>query len=163
LARSHQESDQEGLALDPGALAANRAGKLSQGQRSKLWVRATSSLLGFIATSSFAVIAWWVALTGPKVWIAVALLATIAAPIALWAFDRMRADLRGGRVIRVTGVPIVKSVDDENHRIHLELRGRQLRLPASLIGILQQPGQVTAYFTRWSGMLVNIGPAADDD
>jgi hypothetical protein len=75
----------------------------------------------------------------------------------------MRADLRGGRVVRVTGVPIVKFIDDENHRIHAELRGRQLRLPASVTSMLQQPGQVTAYFTRWSGMLVNIAPAAGDE
>jgi hypothetical protein len=31
-----------------------------------------------------------------------------------------------------------------------------------MMGILDEPGQVTAYFTPWSGVLVNIAPAAAD-
>ncbi|HEY8798659.1 MAG TPA: hypothetical protein VIO85_12425 [Candidatus Dormibacteraeota bacterium] len=154
--------DQERLALDPGALVTNRAGKLSPRQRSKLRARATGALIGLIATSTFAVIAWLVAWAGPKVWIVAALIATVAAPLAFWAFDRIRADLRG-RVISVTGVLVLKYVDDEDHRIHAEVGGRPLRLPSSMMGILDEPGQVTAYFTRWSGMLVNIAPAAADE
>jgi hypothetical protein len=155
--------DQERLALDPDALETNRAGRLSRGQRSKLWVRAAGVLIALIATSTFAVIAWLVAWAEPKVWIVAALIATVSAPLALWAFDRIQADLRGGPVISVTGVLVLKYVDDEDHRIHAEVGGRPLRLPSSMMGILDEPGQVTAYFTRWSGMLVNIAPAAADE
>ena len=93
--------DRERLALDPGALETNRAGKISKGQRSKLRARATGALIGLFGTSTFAVIAWLVAITGERVWLAVALIATVAAPIAFWAFDRIWADLRTGLVVPV--------------------------------------------------------------
>jgi hypothetical protein len=83
--------ERERLALDPGALETNRAGQISQGQRSMLRARAAGALVGLFGTSPFAVIAWWVALSGARVWIAVALIGTVAAPIAYWAFDRIRA------------------------------------------------------------------------
>jgi hypothetical protein len=152
--------DQERVALDPGALETNRAGTISKGQRAKLRARATGALIGFFATSVLVPIAWWVAMTGPKIWIVAALIATVAAPVSLWALDRIRADLRSGRVIRVTGQPIVGLEDEENRKVRVVLRGRRFSLPSSAASILRQPGEVTAYFTPWSGMLVNVAPAA---
>jgi hypothetical protein len=151
--------ERERLALDPGALETNRAGKISKGQRSMLRARATGALIGLFGTSMFAAIAWWIAATQARVWVAVALIATVAAPLAFWAFERIWADLRNGLVISVTGLPVVTLEDEENRKIGGRLRGHRFSVPFAAAGILQQPGEVTAYYTECSWMLVNMAPA----
>jgi hypothetical protein len=107
-------------------------------------------------------IAWWLALAGANRLLAVAaVIATVAAPVALWAFDRIRSDLRSGRVIRVTGIPVIEAEADDESPYRVSLNGRQLRVPASAGDILRQPGQTTAFYTPWSAMLVNLAPAED--
>lgn len=155
--------ERERLALDPGGLEMNRAGKLSQGQRSILRARATGALIGFIGTSVFAGIAWGVAITGPRVWFAAAFIATVAAPVAFWAFGRIRADLHSGRVVEVTGQPVVTAEDDDDGLLWIKLRGRRIRVPFAAAGIVRQPGDVTAYYTPWSKMLVNLAPSIPTD
>jgi hypothetical protein len=152
------------MALDPGALETNRAGRLSKGQRSKLRARATGALLAGVGCAVFALIAWWsAALTGaPGYLVAPAAIATLGAPLALWAFDRILTDLRNGQVIRVTGIAVVTAEpDSEDNFFRVRLQGRRLRVPSGVEEVLRAPGQVTAFFTPWSGMLVNLAPAED--
>ncbi|HXN90252.1 MAG TPA: hypothetical protein VN906_02090 [Candidatus Sulfotelmatobacter sp.] len=156
--------DRERLALDPGALETNRAGLISKGQRSMLRARATGALLGLFGTGAFAVSAWWVAMTGgARVWLAIALIATVAAPIVFWAFDLIRADLRSGRVVEVTDQAIVTAEDQEDHVLWVRLRGHRIRVPFAAAGIVRQSGDVTAYYTLWSKTLVNLAPAISDE
>jgi hypothetical protein len=150
------------MVLDPGALETNRAGRISKGQRSKLRARATGALLACVGCALFALAAWWVALSGaaPRYLVAPAAVATFAAPLALWAFDRIRTDLRNGRVIRVTGIAVVTAEPDaEDSFFRVRLQGRRLRVPSGVEPVLRQPGEVTAFYTEWSGMLVNLAPA----
>ena len=148
------------MALDPDALEMNRAGKISPGQRSMLRARATGALLGFLGSAVFAVIAWWFALSGAHAsWAAATAIATVAAPLALWAFGRIRADLRSGRVIKVTGIAVVTGEADDESPFRVRLQGRRFRVPAAVEGVLREPDEVTAFFTPLSGMLANLAPA----
>jgi hypothetical protein len=151
--------ERERLALDPGALETNRAGKISKGQRSKLRARATGAVIGLFGTSTFAAIAWWIAVNGARIWLAVALIATVAAPFAFWALGRIWADLRSGLVVTVTGIAVVTFEDEENHKIWGRLQGHRFSIPFAAAGILREPGRVTAYYTERSRMLVNLAPA----
>ena len=153
--------ERQRIALDPGALETNRAGRISKGQRSKLRARGTGALLACVGCGVFALVACWFALTGAGMWlVAPAAIATFAAALALWAFDRIRTDLRSGQVIRVTGIAVVTAEPDaEDSFFRVRLQGRQLRVPSGVEGVLRAPGQVTAFYTPWSGMLVNLAPA----
>src|SRR5260370_42473195 len=92
--------------------------------------------------------------------VAPAAIATFAAAIALWAFDRIRTDLRSGQVIRVTGIAVVTAAPDaEDSFFRVRLQGRRLRVPSGVEGVLRAPCQVTAYYPPWSGVLVNLGAA----
>lgn len=152
------------MALDPGALETNRAGKISKGQRSKLRARATGALLACAACAVFALLA---GLSGalsvaPRWLVALAAIATFSAALAFWAFDRIRTDLRNGQVIRVTGIAVVTAEPDaDDSFFRVRLQGRRLRVPSGVEGVLRSPGQVTAFYTPWSGMLVNLAPAED--
>jgi hypothetical protein len=151
--------ERERLALDPASLDTNRTGAISQRHRSMMRARATGALVGLLGTSVFAVIAWWVAVTGSRVWLAAALIATVAAPLAFWAFNRIWSDLRSGRVIEVTGQPVVTDEDEDERIVWVRLQGHRIPVPFAASGILHQPGSVTAYYTQWSKMLVNLAPA----
>src|SRR5260370_1700860 len=94
--------------------------------------------------------------------VARAAIATFADAIALWAFDRIRTDLRSGKVIRVTGIAVVTAEPDaEDSFFRVRLQGRRLRVPSGVEGVLRAPGQVTAYYTPWSGILFHLGPATN--
>ena len=150
-------------ALNPGAVEMNQAGKITAGQRLQLSARATGAVLGWLSLTVFAVIAWWFVLVAETRWMAgPGLIASIAAPIALWALYRIVADLRSGEVVSVTGrVTILQEGDSESH-FRVQLGGRRMRLPITVSDLLYRPGRLTAYFTRWSDMLVNLTPAEDE-
>jgi hypothetical protein len=102
--------------------------------------------------------------TGTRVLLAVALIGALAVPVALWTLDRIRADMGNGRVIRVTGIPSVLVEDNaEDCVVRVVLKGRRFRLPCSAASIVNQPGPISAYFTPWSGMLVNVAKASPTD
>ena len=69
------------------------------------------------------------------------------------------ADLRSGQVVSVTGTAIILREGDHESKFRVQIGGHQVRLPLSLAGMLHEHGRLTAYFTRWSWMLVNITPA----
>ena len=90
--------DLQRIALDPWAVGINRAGQISGGQRFQLSARATGATLGWVGMTLFAAIAWWSVLVAETRWMAgPGLIATVGAPIALWALHRIVADLRTGR------------------------------------------------------------------
>ena len=130
-----------------------------------LQARATGALIGLFGLGAFAVIAWYVAGTGQRVWLVAALISTVAAPFAYWAFDHIRADLRSGRVVPVTGPAIImsESEDEDDHWLWVDHRGRRIRVPFAAGGIVRQGGDVTAFYTQFSRMLVNLAPAVPDD
>src|SRR5438046_8101919 len=87
--------DRQRMALNPGALETNRAGRISGGQRFQLSARATGAVLGWLSMTVLAAVAWWFVLVAETRWMAVpGLLATLAAPAALWALYLRVAHLR---------------------------------------------------------------------
>jgi hypothetical protein len=97
--------------------------------------------------------------SGPRILLTAAVIGTVAAPFAFWAFNRIREDLRSGRVVEVRGMLVVTFVDEEDGPIWGRLQGRRVRLPLAMRGIIDEPGDVTAYYTTPSWMLVNLAPA----
>ena len=94
--------DQQRTALNPGAVEANRAGRITRGQRFQLGARATGAVLGWVSTTVFAAIAWWFVFVAETRWLALpGLIATVVAPIALWALYLIVADMRSGAVVIV--------------------------------------------------------------
>jgi hypothetical protein len=154
--------NQQRMALNPGAVETNRAGKITRGQRFHLSARATGAVLGWVSLTVFAMIAWWFVLVAQTRWMAgPGLIATVAAPLALWALYRIVADLRGGKVVSETGRAIILQEGDSESPFRVQLAGRRLRLPTTLADLLHGPGNLTAFYTRWSHMLVNLTPAQD--
>jgi hypothetical protein len=149
-------------ALNPGAVEVNRAGKITRGQRVQLSARATGAALGWAGTTVFAVIAWWFVLIAGMRWMAgPGLIASVAAPVALWALYLIVADLRSGEVVTVTGRAIILQEASDDSRFRVRLEGRLLRLPITMADLLHRPGSLTAFFTPWSHMLVNLTSAED--
>jgi hypothetical protein len=150
------------LALNPQAVEANRAGKISGDQRFHLSARATGATLGLMSMTFFAVIAWWLVFAAETRWMAgPGIIATVIAPLALWALYRIVADLRSGQVVSVTATAIILQEGDHESKFRVRIGGHKVRLPFSLADMLHQHSRLTAYFTRWSWMLVNITPAED--
>src|SRR2546423_5420491 len=139
------------MALNPAALEANRAGRITRGQRFQLSARATGAALGFVSTTLFAAIVWWLVVKGGTPWMAVpGLIATIVAPIALWAMYRTVADLRGGEVVSVTGQAVILREADSESKFRLLVAGRRCNVPITLADMLHGHASVTAFYTRWS-------------
>ena len=152
--------NQQRMALNPAAVEANRAGRITRAQRLHLSARATGAALGWVSMTVFAAIAWWFVLSTGTRWMAgPGLIATIAALVALWALYLIVADLRGGGVVRVTGQAIILQEADDESPFRVRLEGRRLRLPSTLADLLHQPGSLTAFYTPWSHLLVNVAPA----
>ncbi len=151
-------------ALNLGAVEANRAGRITRGQRFHLSARATGAALGWVSTTVFAMIAWWfVVVSAETRWMAgPGLIATVAAPVALWALYLIVADLRSGGVVSVTGKAIILREGDDESPFKVLLEGRQLRVPVTLSDLLHRDARLTAFFTPWSRMLVNLIPAEDE-
>ena len=155
--------DRQRLALNPGAVETNRAGRISGGQRFELSARATGAVLGWLSMTVFAAIAWWFVFVAETRWMALpALIATIAAPAALWALYLIVADLRTGAVVSETGQAVILREGDSESKFLVRLAGRQFRLPSTLADLLHRSGTLAAFYTRWSHMLVNV-TAADDE
>src|SRR5256885_14940713 len=96
--------DRQRMALNPGAVETNRAGRISGGQRAQLSARATGAVLGWLSMTVFAAIAWWFVFVAETRWMAIpAVIPTIAAPAALWALYLIVADLRTGAAVSETG------------------------------------------------------------
>ncbi len=150
------------MALNPGAVDANRAGRITGDQRFHLSARASGATLGWVSMTFFAMIAWWLVFAGETRWMAgPGIIATVCAPVSLWALYRIVADLRGGHVVSVTGAAIILQEGDNESKFRVKIGGHQVRLPVSLADMLHEYGRLTAYFTPWSWMLVNITPADD--
>ena len=112
--------------------------------------------------TAFAAIAWWFVFVAETRWMAVpGLIATIAAPAALWALYLVVADIRTGAVVSETGQAVILREGDSESKFLVRLAGRQLRLPSTLADLLHRSGSLTAFYTRCSHMLVNV-TAADD-
>ncbi len=155
--------DRQRMALNHGALETNRAGRISGGQRFQLSARATGAVLGWLSMTVLAAVAWWFVLVAETRWMAVpGLLATLAAPAALWALYLIVADLRTGAVVSETGQAVILREGDSESKFLVRVAGRQVRLPPALADLLHRSGSLTAYYTRWSHMLVNL-TAADDE
>src|SRR5689334_8922415 len=100
--------DRKRTALNPSAVETNRAGRISGDQRFHLSARATAATLGWVGLTFFAMIAWWLVFVAETRWMAgPGIIATVVAPLALWALYRIVADLRSGRVVSVTGPAII--------------------------------------------------------
>ncbi len=69
--------------------------------------------------------------------------------------------MRGGEVVSVTGVPIILQEADDEAPFRVRLKGHKLSLPGALEDLLYRPGTLTAFFTRWSHMLINLASAED--
>lgn len=148
------------MALDPGAVDINRAGRISGGQRFQLSARATGATLGWVGMTVFAAIAWWSFFVAETRWMAgPGLIATVGAPIALWALYRIVADLRSGRVVAVTGKAIIVREGDAESKFRIRLEGHEFRVPYYLADLLHETDTLTAFFTPRSVMLVNLTPA----
>jgi hypothetical protein len=154
--------DRQRTALNPGAVEANLAGKITPEQRVQLAARATGAALGWVSMTVFAVVAWWFVLIAGERWMAgPGLIAAVAAPVALWALYLIVADLRCGGVVTVTGrATILQEASDENP-FRVRLAGRRLRLPIAVADLLRRPGSLTAFYTPRSQMLVNLTCAED--
>jgi hypothetical protein len=151
------------LALNPAALVFNRAGRISGDQRFHLSARATGATLGWVSMTFLAVIAWWLVFAAETRWmVGPGIIATVSAPLALWALYRIVADLRSGQVVSVTGTALILREGDHDSKFLVQIGGHKVRLPVSLADMLHEHGRLTAYFTRWSWMLVNITPADND-
>ena len=154
--------DQQRAALNPGAVEANRAGRITRGQRFQLGARATGAVLGWVSTTVFAAIAWWFVFVAETRWLALpGLIATVVAPIALWALYLIVADMRSGAVVSETGQLVILREGDSETKFLARLAGRKLRLPSTLADLLHRSGSLTAFYTRWSHMLVNLTAAED--
>lgn len=154
--------DRQRIALNPGAIDTNRAGRISGDQRFQLTARATGATLGWVSMTFFAAIAWWFVLAAETRWMVVpAIIATVGAPVALWALYRIVGDLRSGQVISITGPRRILQEGDSDSKFRVQIGGHQVRLPSSLADMLHEHRSLTAYFTRWSWMLVNVTPADD--
>ena len=152
----------ERMALNPNAVETNRAGRISGDQRFHLTARATGATLGWVSMTFFAAIAWWFVFGAETRWMAgPAIIATVIAPVALWALYRIVADLRSGQVVTVTGDRLILLEGDSESKFRVRIDGHQVRLPSSLADMLHEHSRLTAYFTQWSWMLVNITPAED--
>ena|SRR5690348_13252839 len=150
------------VALNLGAVEANRAGRITGDQRFHLSARATGATLAWVSMTVFAMIAWWLVFAAETRWMAVpGIIATVSAPVALWALYRIVADLRSGQVVSVTGMAMILQEGDLESKFRVQIGGRQVSLPFSLADMLHEHTRLTAYFTPWSGMLVNITPADD--
>lgn len=150
------------LALNPRAVETNRAGRISGDQRFHLSARATGATLGWVSMTFFAMIAWWLVFAAEMRWMAgPGMIATVSAPLALWALYRIIADLRGGEVVSVTGSAVILREGDDESKFRVQIGGHKVSLPFSLADMLHENSRLTAYFTRWSWMLVNITPAED--
>ena len=77
--------------------------------------RATGAVLGWVSTTVFAAIAWWFVFVAETRWLALpGLIATVVAPIALWALYLIVADMRSGAVVSETGqLVILREGDSE--------------------------------------------------
>jgi len=154
--------DRQRIALNPQAVETNRAGRISGDQRFHLSARATGAMLGWVSMTFFAMIAWWLVFVDETRWMAgPGIIATVSAPLALWALYRIVADLRSGQVVSVTGTAVILLEGDYESKFRVEIGGHKVRLPTSLADMLHEHTRLTAYFTRWSWMLVNITPADD--
>ena len=152
--------ERQRIAPNPRAVETNRAGRISGDQRFQLSARATAATLGWVSMTFFAMIAWWLVFAAETRWMAgPGIIATVIAPLALWALYRIVADLRSGQVVSVTGTAIILQGGDHESKFRVQVGGHQVRLPFSLADMLHEHGRLTAYFTRWSWMLVNITPA----
>ena len=150
------------MALNPQAVETNRAGRISGDQRFHLTARATGATLGWVSMTFFAVIAWWFVFATETRWMAgPGIIATVTATLALLALYRLVADLRSGQVVTVTGQRVIMQEGDSESKFRVRIDGHQVRLPSSLADMLHEHSRLTAYFTRWSWMLVNITPAED--
>ncbi len=124
--------------------------------------RATGAVLGWVSMTAFAAIAWWFVFVAETRWLALpGLTATVVAPIALWALYLIVADMRSGAVVSETGQLVILREGDSESKFLVRLAGRKLRLPSTLADLLHRSGSLTAFYTRWSHMLVNL-TAADD-
>jgi len=154
--------DQQRTALNPGAVDANWGGRITRGQRFQLGARATGAVLGWVSTTVFAAIAWWFVFVAETRWLALpGLIATVVAPIALWALYLIVADMRSGAVVSETGQLVILREGDSESKFLVRLAGRKLRLPSTLADLLHRSGSLTAFYTRWSHMLVNLTAAED--
>lgn len=150
------------MALNPQAVETNRAGRISGDQRFHLTARATGATLGWVSMTFFAAIAWWLVFAAETRWLAgPGIIATVGAPVGLWALYQIVADLRSGQVVTVTGHRLILQEGDSERKFRVSIDGHQVRLPSSLADMLHEHSRLTAYFTRWSWMLVNITPAED--
>lgn len=150
------------VALNPQAVEVNRAGRISGDQRFQLTARATGATLGLVSMTFFAAIAWWFVFAAETRWMAgPGIIATVSAPLALWVLYRTVADLRSGQVVTVTGHRLILQEGDSESKFRVRIDGYHVRLPSSLADMLHEHSRLTAYFTRWSWMLVNITPAED--
>lgn len=124
--------------------------------------RATGAVLGWVSMTAFAAIAWWFVFVAETRWLALpGLIATVVAPIALWALYLIVADMRSGAVVSETGQLVILREGDSESKFLVRLAGRKLRLPSTLADLLHRSGSLTAFYTRWSHMLVNLTAAED--
>ncbi len=124
--------------------------------------RATGAVLGWVSMTAFAAIAWWFVFVAETRWLALpGLTATVVAPIALWALYLIVADMRSGAVVSETGQLVILREGDSESKFLVRLAGRKLRLPSTLADLLHRSGSLTAFYTRWSHMLVNLTAAED--
>ena len=87
------------------------------------------------------------------------IIATVGAPVSLWALYRIVADLRSGQVVTVTGTALILQEGDTDSKFRVQIGDHKVRLPFTLADMLREHQRLTAYFTPWSWMLVNITPA----
>ena len=154
--------DRQRIALNPQAVETNRTGRISGDQRFHLSARATAATLGWVGLTFFAMVAWWLVFVAQTRWMAgPGIIATVSAPLALWALYRIVADLRSGQVVSVTGTAIILREGDSEGKFRVQIGAHKVRLPFSLADMLHEHNRLTAYFTRWSWMLVNVTPADD--
>src|SRR5438132_14258955 len=110
--------------------------------------------------TAFAAIAWWFVFVAETRWLSLpGLIATVVAPIALWALYLIVADMRSGAVVSETGQLVIHREGDSESKFLVRLAGRKLRLLSTLADLLDRSGSLTAYYTRWSHMLVNLTAA----
>src|SRR2546423_10617701 len=138
--------DRQRMALNPGAMETNRTGRISGGQRFQLSARATGAVLGWLSMTVFAAIAWWFVFVAETRWMAIpAVIATIAAPAALWALYLIVADLRTGAVVSETGQAVILREGDSESQFLVRLAGRRLQLPSPPAELLDRTGTPTAF------------------
>jgi len=150
------------MALNPGAVETNRSGRITGDQRFHLSARATGATLAWVSMTFFAMAAWWFVFAAETRWMAgPGIIATVAAPVSLWALYRIVADLRSGQVVTVTGTALILQEGDTDSKFRVQIGAHKVRLPFTLADMLREHKRLTAYFTPWSWMLLNITPADD--